>query len=169
MIYQLLLSTLLREDPVAHVDRRPDRPSGVTEIRRREEPRRGERGFTLVELMVVIVIIGLLATIVALNVLPSGDQARVTRAKADIDTIGAGLDLYKLQNGRYPSTSEGLAALVQSGGAFLKGKAVPKDPWGRDYLYASPGQHGEADVWSLGADGKEGGEDTNADIGSWQG
>ena len=130
--------------------------------------RRREQGFTLVELMVVIVIIGLLATIVALNVLPSGDQARVTRAKADLDTIQAGLDLYKLQNGRYPSTSEGLAVLVQGKGAYLKGSAVPQDPWGRDYLYASPGQHGEADVWSLGADGKEGGDETNADIGSWQ-
>ena len=130
--------------------------------------RRREQGFTLVELMVVIVIIGLLATIVALNVLPSGDQARVTRAKSDLDTIQAGLDLYKLQNGRYPSTSEGLAVLVQGKGAYLKGSAVPQDPWGRDYLYASPGQHGEADVWSLGADGKEGGDETNADIGSWQ-
>ena len=127
-----------------------------------------ERGFTLVELMVVIVIIGLLATIVAINVLPSGDKARVTRAKADIGTIEAGLDLYKLQNGRYPTTSEGLGALVQPGGAYLKGSGVPQDPWNRDYLYASPGQHGEADVWSLGADGKDGGEDTNADIGSWQ-
>ncbi|PAX09809.1 type II secretion system major pseudopilin GspG [Sphingomonas lenta] len=132
--------------------------------------RRREQGFTLVELMVVIVIIGLLATIVAINVLPSGDQARVTRAKADINTIQGGLDLYKLQNGRYPSTSEGLAALVQGGrsGGYLKGSSVPQDPWGRDYLYASPGQHGEADVWSLGADGQEGGEDANADIGSWQ-
>lgn len=130
--------------------------------------RRREQGFTLVELMVVIVIIGLLATIVALNVLPSGDKARVTRARADLDTIQAGLDLYKLQNGRYPSTSEGLAVLVQSKGAYLKGNSVPQDPWGRDYLYASPGQHGEADVWSLGADGKEGGDETNADIGSWQ-
>ena len=137
----------------------------LPQVRRRK---RDERGFTLVELMVVIVIIGLLATIVALNVLPSGDKARITRAKADIDTIEAGLDLYKLQNGRYPTTSEGLNALVGSGG-YLKGGKVPQDPWGRAYLYASPGQHGEADVWSLGADGKEGGEETNADIGSWQG
>ena len=130
--------------------------------------RRREQGFTLVELMVVIVIIGLLATIVALNVLPSGDKARVTRARADLDTIQAGLDLYKLQNGRYPSTSEGLTVLVQGKGAYLKGNSVPQDPWGRDYLYASPGQRGEADVWSLGADGKEGVDETNADIGSWQ-
>ena len=84
-----------------------------------------------------------------------------------MNTIGAGLDLFKLQNGRYPTTSEGLGALV-GGAGYLKGGKVPQDPWGRDYLYASPGQHGEADVWSLGADGKDGGEDANADIGSWQ-
>jgi general secretion pathway protein G len=140
----------------------------MTPQKKHSRRRRREAGFTLVELMVVIVIIGLLATIVAINVLPSGDQARVTRAKADISTIQSGLDLYRLQNGRYPTSSEGLGALIQPGGAFLKGSGVPKDPWGRDYLYASPGQHGEADIWSLGADGKEGGEDNNADIGSWQ-
>lgn len=138
--------------------------------------RRRENGFTLVELMVVIVIIGLLATIVALNVLPSGDKARIEKARADISTIQAGLDLYRLQNGSYPSTSQGLQALVsapqgadpakyQAGGYIKK---LPNDPWGRPYLYASPGQHGQADVWTLGADDKEGGEGADADIGSWQ-
>ncbi|RDE06066.1 type II secretion system major pseudopilin GspG [Sphingomonas aracearum] len=138
--------------------------------------RRREDGFTLVELMVVIVIIGLLATIVALNVLPSGDKARIEKARADISTIQAGLDLYRLQNGSYPSTSQGLQALVtapqgadpakyQSGGYIKK---LPDDPWGRPYLYASPGQHGQADVWTLGSDDKEGGEGPDADIGSWQ-
>jgi general secretion pathway protein G len=138
--------------------------------------RRREDGFTLVELMVVIVIIGLLATIVALNVLPSGDKARIEKARADISTIQAGLDLYRLQNGSYPSTAQGLQALVtapqgvdpakyQSGGYIKK---LPDDPWGRPYLYASPGQHGQADVWTLGADNKEGGESADADIGSWQ-
>lgn len=138
-------------------------------MRTEHKKRRRESGFTLVELMVVIVIIGLLATIVAINVLPSGDQARVTRARADIDTIGSALDLYRLQNGRFPSTTEGLQVLVQPGksGGLLKGNRVPQDPWGRVYLYASPGQKGEADIWSLGADGKDGGEDTNADIGNW--
>jgi general secretion pathway protein G len=138
--------------------------------------RRREQGFTLVELMVVIVIIGLLATIVALNVLPSGDTARIQKAKADIATIENGLELYRLQMSTYPTTSQGLQALVSApAGAdaarYQRGgyvKKLPEDPWGRAYLYASPGQHGEADVWSLGADGKEGGEGIDADIGSWQ-
>ena len=135
-----------------------------------------EEGFTLVELMVVIVIIGLLAAIVAFNVLPMGDKARIEKAKSDISTIEQALEMYKLQNMRYPSTSEGLQALVtppssadpshyQAGGYIKK---LPNDPWGRPYQYASPGQHSEADVWSYGADGKEGGEGTDADIGSWQ-
>ncbi|MBW6525379.1 type II secretion system major pseudopilin GspG [Sphingomonas sp. RHCKR7] len=138
--------------------------------------RKKKNGFTLVELMVVIVIIGLLATIVALNVLPSGDTARIQKAKADIATIEQGLELYRLQIGSYPTTSQGLQALVtapagadaaryQAGGYVKK---LPKDPWGRDYLYAAPGQHGAADVWTLGADGKDGGEGIDADIGSWQ-
>ena len=139
--------------------------------------RRREQGFTLVELMVVVVIIGLLATIVALNVLPSGDTARVQKAKADIATIEDALELYKLQNISYPTTSQGLAALsaapagladpsrYQAGGYL---KRQPDDPWGRPYLYASPGRHGQADVWSLGADGKEGGEGIDADITSWE-
>ncbi|WP_375404303.1 type II secretion system major pseudopilin GspG, partial [uncultured Sphingomonas sp.] len=122
-------------------------------------------------------IIGLLATIVALNVLPSGDTARVQKAKADIATIEDALELYKLQNISYPTTSQGLAALsaapagltdpsrYQAGGYL---KRLPDDPWGKAYLYASPGQHGQADVWSFGADGKEGGEGIDADITSWQ-
>ena len=137
-----------------------------------------EDGFTLVELMVVIVIIGLLAAIVAINVFPSGDKARAVRAKADISTIEGALDIYKLQNGGYPTTAQGLQALVSApsgvnastyqAGGYLKGKSVPTDPWGKPYLYASPGQHGEADVWTLGRDGKEGGEGADADIASWQ-
>ena len=135
-----------------------------------------EDGFTLVELMVVIVIIGLLAAIVAFNVLPMGDKARVTKARSDISTIEQALEMYKLQNMHYPSTSDGLQALVsppssadsstyQAGGYIKK---LPDDPWGRPYQYASPGPHSEADVWSWGADGKEGGSGTDADIGSWQ-
>ena len=133
-------------------------------------------GFTLVELMVVIVIIGLLATIVALNVLPSGDTARIQKAKADIAQIEGGLELYRLQMSVFPTTAQGLNALVsapsgvdasryQQGGYI---KRLPDDPWGKPYLYASPGQHGEADVWTYGADGKEGGEGGDADVTNWQ-
>ena len=135
-----------------------------------------EEGFTLVELMVVIVIIGLLAAIVAFNVLPMGDKPRVEKAKSDISTIEQALEMYKLQNLTYPSTSDGLQALVKAPGSadpsrYQAGgyiKKLPDDPWGRPYQYASPGPHSEADVWSWGADGKEGGEGVNADIGSWQ-
>ncbi|GGA48106.1 type II secretion system major pseudopilin GspG [Sphingomonas psychrolutea] len=138
--------------------------------------RPSEQGFTLIELMVVIVILGLLAAIVTFNVLPLGDRGKITKAKADIATIESALDLYKLQNDGYPTTTDGLQALVsppadvdaskyQRGGYIKK---LPNDPWGRPYLYAAPGQHGEVDVWTLGADKKEGGEGPNADIGSWQ-
>lgn len=141
------------------------------------EERRHEEGFTLVELMVVIVILGLLATIVAINVLPSGDKARVEKARSDIATIESGLEMYKLQNFNYPSTSDGLQALIappagladpsryQKGGYLKK---LPNDPWNRPYQYAAPGTHGQVDVWTFGADGKEGGEGTDADITSWQ-
>ncbi|MBX9813067.1 MAG: type II secretion system major pseudopilin GspG [Sphingomonas sp.] len=143
---------------------------------RKPKQRRHEAGFTLVELMVVIVIIGLLATIVVLNVLPSGDRARVEKARADIETIDQALEIYKLQNFNYPTTTDGLQALLtpppsltdpsryQKGGYIKK---LPKDPWGRDYLYASPGQHGAYDIYTLGADGKPGGEGSDADIGNW--
>ncbi|MBS0479911.1 MAG: type II secretion system major pseudopilin GspG [Proteobacteria bacterium] len=136
-----------------------------------------ENGFTLVELMVVIVILGLLAAIVVINVVPFGDKAKVVKAKADISTIESALNAYQLSMGSYPSTADGLQALVtppasladpsqyQKGGYIKK---IEKDPWGRPYLYASPGQHGAFDVWSLGADGKEGGQGADADIGSWQ-
>jgi general secretion pathway protein G len=136
-----------------------------------------ESGFTLVELMVVIVILGLLATIVAINVLPSGDRARVEKAKSDIATIESGLEMYKLQNFNYPSTADGLNALItppsgmsdpsryQKGGYLKK---LPNDPWDRPYQYASPGTHGSVDIWTFGADGKEGGEGTDADITSWE-
>ncbi|QNQ10936.1 type II secretion system major pseudopilin GspG [Sphingomonas alpina] len=145
---------------------------GFTPVRRS-----AEHGFTLVELMVVIVILGLLATIVALNVIPQGERAKSEKAKADIATIENGLELYKLNLSNYPTTSQGLAALLNAPAdlgdpsRYQKGgyiKKLPDDPWGRPYLYASPGTHGDTDIWTFGADGKEGGEGADADIGSWQ-
>lgn len=136
-----------------------------------------EQGFTLVELMVVIVIIGLLATIVAVNVIPASDKAAMEKAKADIATIEQALEMYRLDNLTYPSTTDGLKALTAPPpglaqpqryrpGGYVK--RLPDDPWGRPYLYANPGQHGAFDVWTLGADGQEGGEAENADIGNWK-
>lgn len=132
-----------------------------------------KNGFTLVELMVVIVIIGLLATVVVINVLPSQDRAMVEKAKADISTLSQALEMYRLDNLTYPSTAEGLQALVappaalsqparyRSGGYIKK---LPADPWGRAYQYANPGRKGAFDIYSLGADGAPGGENENADI-----
>ncbi|MBB4641031.1 general secretion pathway protein G [Rhizorhapis suberifaciens] len=132
-----------------------------------------ENGFTLVELMVVIVIIGLLATVVVINVLPSQDRAMVEKTKADIATLSQALEMYRLDNLTYPGAAEGLDALVtppptlarperyRSGGYIKK---LPADPWGRAYQYANPGRSGAFDVYSLGADGAPGGEDENADI-----
>ena len=131
------------------------------------------RGFTLIEIMVVVVIIGLLAAIVAPNLIGNIDRAAVTRAKADIRAIDSALSLYRLDNFRYPTTDEGLQALVTNPGEssapnwkqYLR--SVPPDPWNNEYQYISPGQHLEFDVFSYGADGQEGGEGINADIGNW--
>ena len=123
-----------------------------------------EDGFTLVELMVVLVILGLLATVVAFNVLPALSKGTTEKAKIDISTLDQGLEMYKLQNLRSPDPAEGLQALVDKDVI----KKLPKDPWGRPYRYAMPGQHGAVDIYSLGADGAEGGEGDNADIGNWQ-
>jgi len=132
-----------------------------------------QRGFTLIEVMVVVVIIGLLAAIVAPNLIGNIDKAAVTRARGDIRSIETALNLYRLDNFRYPTSDQGLEALVTNPGesaapswkAYLKG--VPSDPWSQPYQYIYPGQQGEFDVFSYGADGQEGGEDINADIGNW--
>ena len=137
---------------------------------------RHERGFTLIEVMVVVVILGILAAVVVPRVMSRPDEARVVKAKQDIRAIGAALDLYKLDNLRYPSTEQGLEALVKRPGGLPSGahwreegylRAVPKDPWGRNYSYLQPGQHGPYDLYTLGADGATGGEKFNADIGNW--
>jgi general secretion pathway protein G len=124
-----------------------------------------EHGFTLVELMVVILILGLLATIVIINVLPATDTAAVTKAKTDVATLEEATELYRVSKLAYPNGSDGLQALVREGYV----KRLPRDPWGNPYHYAAPGRDGRAfDIYSYGADGREGGEGKDADIGNWE-
>ncbi|MDP5008900.1 MAG: type II secretion system major pseudopilin GspG [Glaciimonas sp.] len=136
-----------------------------------------QRGFTLIEIMVVVVIMGILAALVVPKLMGRTDDARVMAARSDISTLMSALKLYKLDNQRYPTTEQGLQSLVakptsgpasdgwKTGGYIDK---LPKDPWGNPYQYLSPGIHGELDVFSFGADGQPGGEGNDADIGSWQ-
>jgi general secretion pathway protein G len=132
------------------------------------------RGFTLVELLVVIAIIGLIMGLVGPRVLNYLGDSKAKAAKIQIDSFMVALDLYYLDVGRYPSTAEGLAALVLKPpaaqvwkGPYLKGTVVPDDPWGRAYIYKSPGEHGTYDILSYGADGQPGGTGTAADLASW--
>ena len=134
-----------------------------------------QRGFTLIELMVVLVIMGVLAALIVPNIIGRTDEARVTAAKTDIGTIMQALKLYKLDNGFYPTQQQGLQALVVKpdtppvpGNWKPYLDKLPADPWGRAYQYLNPGIKGPVDVFSYGADGKPGGEGSNADIGSWQ-
>ena len=134
-----------------------------------------QAGFTLIELMVVLVIIGVLAALIVPNVLDRADDARVTAARTDVSNLMQALKLYKLDNQRYPSADQGLQALVTRPTAGVAPpnwkpylEKLPSDPWGHPYQYLSPGIKGEVDVMSFGADGQSGGEGKNADIGSWQ-
>ncbi|MBM5811383.1 MAG: type II secretion system protein GspG [Gammaproteobacteria bacterium] len=141
-------------------------------------PFRRSSGFTLIEIMVVLVIIAILGALVAPQILGRVDEARITAARQDIRTLGTALDMYRLDNFRYPTTAQGLEALVVQpddpsirnwrAGGYLKATTVPKDPWRNAYVYLEPGTRGGAyDLYSLGADGRAGGEANDADIGNW--
>lgn len=137
--------------------------------------RRGEAGFTLVELLVMLSILALLAALVGPRVLGYIGSSKVKTAKIQIESISAALQLYRIDMGRYPTTSEGLRALIERSanapgwnGPYLVKRGVPRDPWGNEYQYRSPGQNGDFDIISLGADKQPGGTGENADITSWQ-
>ena len=138
-----------------------------------------DRGFTLIEIMIVIVILGILAWQVVPRIMGKPEEARRLKAKMDISSLETALKMYKLDNGEYPSTEQGLQALVEAptigqlpkrwreGGYMEKGR-IPKDPWDDDYVYLSPGLHGDFDLMSYGSDGQPGGDGNNADINNWE-
>jgi general secretion pathway protein G len=138
--------------------------------------RRRSGGFTLIEVMVVVVILGILAAVVVPKIMDNPDKARITKAKQDIRAMESALNLYKLDNFSYPSTDQGLEALVSMPGGSPEPKnwkpggyldRLPQDPWGNEYQFLSPGVQGEIDIFSYGADGRPGGDGVNADIGNW--
>lgn len=137
------------------------------------------RGFTLIELMVVIVILGILAGLIIPRIMSRPEEARQAKARIQIESLETALKLYKLDNGSYPSTEQGLQALVEAPtvgdlpkkwreGGYLEKRRVPKDPWDNEYVYLCPGTHDECDLSSYGADGEAGGEGKNKDIASWE-
>jgi general secretion pathway protein G len=151
-----------------HLDR-------TARLARPSRSQRSDAGFTLIEIMVVVIIIGLLAAVVVPQFLGRVDDARVAKAKEDIQALETALTMYKLDNYSYPSPEVGLKALVEKpndpnvknwrAGGYLK--HLTKDPWGNEYQYQVPGSHGEYDLYSFGADGQAGGQGVNADVGNW--
>jgi general secretion pathway protein G len=137
--------------------------------------RHSSRGFTLIELLVVLAILGLLATIVAPNVMRFLKGAKTKTAQTQIANLGGALDAFSIDAGRYPNSTEGLQALLEKPaevdnwfGPYLNKNSIPKDPWGFEYHYKAPGDHGPYDLWSLGADDREGGEGEDQDVESWE-
>lgn len=134
-----------------------------------------QNGFSLIEVMVVVVILGILAALVVPKIISRPDEARVVKAKQDILAIQSALELYKLDNGIYPSTEQGLMALVEKPNSTPDAvnwkqylRSLPKDPWGREYLYLNPGEHEEIDIFTYGANGQPGGTGINSEIGNWE-
>ena len=138
------------------------------------QTRKSQSGFTLIEVMVVVVFLGILASVIIPKIMDKPDEARIVKAKQDIRTLESTLEMYRLDNYVYPSTDQGLQALVQKPSAnpepphwkqYLD--RLPMDPWGHPYQYLNPGSHGAVDIWTTGADGQPGGDGVNADIGNW--
>ncbi|MFA7668036.1 MAG: type II secretion system major pseudopilin GspG [Burkholderiaceae bacterium] len=142
-----------------------------TSIRPFRNVRHRQRGFSLIEIMVVVVIVGIMAALIVPNLMERPDQARAVAARQDIGALMQALKLYRLDNGRYPTSEQGLEALLGGQQAGGTGQAyldhLPNDPWGTPYQYLNPGVHGQIDVFSFGADGRAGGDGNDADIGSW--
>jgi general secretion pathway protein G len=142
-----------------------------------QRPRTRDRGFTLIEIMAVVLIIGLLTTLVGIAIVPQIAKGRVSAARAQLKMLEAALETYQMDNTAFPTTEQGLQALIQEPpearnyqpGGYLRERRIPPDPWGNPYQYEAPGQHNDLgfDLWSFGADGTPGGEGVNADIGNW--
>ena len=166
-------------DGVQRVNENPQlptrsRPAAMVQSDRDDEKRRRQSGFTLVELLVVMAILVLIASLVAPRVIAYLGSSRTKTAKIQIESLSTTLELFRLDTGRYPSSEEGLRALVARpamvqgwNGPYLKGGRLPNDPWGKPYLYRHPGEHGEFDIFSFGADGEPGGDDEKQDVRSW--